>query len=80
MTTDQDDASGLVQRAKKLPARLPPPDQLALYGALGVLAALSVINWPVALAIGAGTAVVARRVNARSPDKPAPRKATPKAD
>jgi cation-transporting ATPase I len=101
LASHRDDASRLVQRAKK---RVPPPDQLAFYGGLGVLAALNVINWPVALAIGAGAAVVARRINARptaqpgevtphvtetqaapalaaehEPQKPAPRRATPKA-
>jgi len=78
LASHRDDASRTVQRAKKLSARLPmvgrvrvpPPDQLALYGALGVLAALNVINWPVALAIGAGAAVVARRVNARPTTQP----------
>jgi cation-transporting P-type ATPase I len=67
LASHRDDASRLVQRAKK---RVPPPDQLAFYGGLGVLAALNVVNWPVALAIGVGAAVVARRVNARPPAEP----------
>jgi hypothetical protein len=62
------DASQLVARAKKFSIQLPvvgkvpvpPPDQLAFYGALGALAAVGLIDWPVALAIGAGQAVVAR--------------------
>lgn len=33
---------------------LPRPEQLAFYGALGVLAAAEIIEWPVALVIGAG--------------------------
>ncbi len=78
LASHRDDASRLVQRAKKFSVRLPvagrvpvpPPDQLALYGALAVLAAVNVINWPVALAIGAGAAVVARRVNARPTTQP----------
>ncbi len=67
LASRQDDASRLVQRAKKFSV---PPDQFALYAALGVLAAVNVINWPVALAIGAGAAVVARRVNARPTTQP----------
>jgi hypothetical protein len=34
--------------------RIPRPDQLAYYGALAGLAALEIIDWPIALAIGAG--------------------------
>jgi xanthosine utilization system XapX-like protein len=85
LASRRDDASQLVQRAKEFSERhpvagrvsVPPPDQLALYGGLGVLAALNVINWPVALAIGAGTAVVARRANARRTTQPG--EATPQA-
>jgi hypothetical protein len=40
---------------------LPPRDQLALYGGLGAAAALGVLDWPVAIAVGAGTAVARRR-------------------
>ena len=32
----------------------PPPDRIAYYCALGVLAAVEVIEWPVALVIGTG--------------------------
>lgn len=39
---------------------LPSPQQAACYGALAALAAVELIEWPVALAIGAGTAVVQR--------------------
>ncbi|WP_234789310.1 hypothetical protein [Mycolicibacterium monacense] len=42
---------------------VPPPDQLAFYGVLGVLAGVGAIEWPVAVAIGVGQAVVARHVN-----------------
>lgn len=34
--------------------QVPPPEQLAYYGALGILAALEIIDWPVALLVGAG--------------------------
>jgi hypothetical protein len=33
---------------------VPRPEQLAFYGALGVLAAVEIIDWPVALLLGAG--------------------------
>ncbi|CAM03078.1 hypothetical protein SACE_3807 [Saccharopolyspora erythraea NRRL 2338] len=46
--------------ASSVRSRLPSPGQAAFYGALGLGAALSVIEWPVALAIGAGTAMVRR--------------------
>lgn len=39
--------------------RIPPPDQLAYYGALAGLAALEIIDWPIALVIGAGHALAA---------------------
>ncbi|MFJ8634856.1 hypothetical protein [Streptomyces sp. NPDC093568] len=34
--------------------QLPPPDQLAFLGGVGVLAALEIIEWPVALVLGVG--------------------------
>ncbi|MBN3457359.1 MAG: hypothetical protein E6Q55_24360 [Mycolicibacterium mageritense] len=34
--------------------RVPHPEQLAYYGALGILAAVEIIDWPVALVLGAG--------------------------
>ena len=39
--------------------RIPRPDQLAYYGALAALAALEIIDWPIALALGAGHALAA---------------------
>ncbi|GAB3228374.1 hypothetical protein RMN56_11490 [Micromonospora halotolerans] len=33
---------------------VPPPDKLAYYAGLGVLAALQVIEWPLALVVTAG--------------------------
>lgn len=41
---------------------VPSPEQLAIYAALGGLAVLEVIDWPVALAMGVGSAVVSRRL------------------
>jgi hypothetical protein len=34
--------------------KVPHPEQLAFYGALGILAAVQVIDWPVALVLGVG--------------------------
>lgn len=42
---------------------LPPPDQLAFYGVVGGLAALGMIDWPVAVAIGVGQAIVVRHLD-----------------
>lgn len=52
-TESNRDAHDLIERAKKFSVRLPvvgtvrvpPPDQLAFYGALGIFAALNVIDW-----------------------------------
>ncbi|BBY49541.1 hypothetical protein MARA_30090 [Mycolicibacterium arabiense] len=38
--------------------RVPRPEHLAYYGALGALAALEIIEWPIALAIAAGHVLV----------------------
>jgi hypothetical protein len=38
--------------------RLPRPEQLAYYGALAALAAAEIIDWPVALALAAGHALI----------------------
>ncbi|MFG2078039.1 hypothetical protein [Nonomuraea maritima] len=40
---------------------LPPPERIAYYGALGAMAALGAIDWPVAAAIGAGMMIAQRR-------------------
>jgi xanthosine utilization system XapX-like protein len=37
--------------------RVPRPEQLAFYGALGALAAVEIIEWPVALVLGVGHAL-----------------------
>lgn len=47
---------------------LPPPERLAYYGALGAMAALGAIDWPVAAAIGAGMVIVQRRRQAKARD------------
>jgi hypothetical protein len=38
--------------------RIPRPEQVAYFGALGVLAAVEIIDWPIALAIAAGHVLV----------------------
>jgi hypothetical protein len=40
---------------------IPRPDQLAFYGALAALVAVEMVDWPVALAIGVGHALVSER-------------------
>jgi hypothetical protein len=47
--------------------RIPRPDQLAFYGALAALVAVELVEWPVAVAIGAGHALVSGRPN--TPEK-----------
>jgi hypothetical protein len=42
-------------------APFPRPDQLAFYGALAALVAVELVEWPVAIAIGAGHAIVSHR-------------------
>jgi len=42
---------------------VPPPEQLAIYAALGGLAVLELIDWPVALAMGVGSALVSRHLS-----------------
>lgn len=48
---------------------LPPKDQFVYYAGLGALAAFGVIEWPVAAAIGVGTAI-ARRPRQSGEHKP----------
>ncbi|GGO21815.1 hypothetical protein GCM10010116_43930 [Microbispora rosea subsp. aerata] len=43
---------------------LPPPERIMYYGGLGALAALGILEWPVAAAIGAGT-MIAQRAKSR---------------
>jgi hypothetical protein len=43
--------------------RIPRPELLAYYGALAGLAALEVIDWPVALVVGAGHALASQHHN-----------------
>lgn len=43
---------------------LPPPDHLAWYGALGALAVLEIIEWPVAAVLAVGRMLADNRRNA----------------
>jgi hypothetical protein len=43
--------------------RLPPPDQLAFLGGLGLLAALEIVDWPLAVALGIGHVLTTSRSN-----------------
>lgn len=52
---DRNDLTGAVSAIR---SRLPSPAQAAYYAGLGVLGVLELIEWPVALAIGVGTAMV----------------------
>lgn len=42
---------------RSLASHLPPREQIAYYGGLGLMAAVGMISWPVAAAIGVGIAV-----------------------
>ena len=44
---------------------IPRPDQLAFYGVLAGLVAVELVDWPVAVAIGAGHALVSGRPRTR---------------
>lgn len=52
--------------ARGAASRLPSPRKLAYYGMLGGMAAIGVLEWPVALAVGAATEVITREQKARS--------------
>lgn len=43
--------------------RVPRPEQLAFYGALAALAAVEIIEWPVALVLAAGHALAQNQHN-----------------
>ena len=45
---------------------IPRPDQLAFYGALAGLVLVEMIDWPVAVAIGVGHALVSERETAEN--------------
>lgn len=59
----RDDLAGAAGSVRQY---LPSREMTAWLGSLGALAAFSVIDWPVAAAIGAGT-VIAQRAGAAAP-------------
>ncbi|MGH3941849.1 MAG: hypothetical protein ACRDTG_25130 [Pseudonocardiaceae bacterium] len=64
---DRSDLTGAVSAIRE---RLPSPAQVAYYAGLGVLGVLELVEWPVVLAIGVGTAIAQR--SSRLPEPPAP--------
>jgi hypothetical protein len=54
---DRSDLSGAVSSIR---SRLPSPEQAVYYVGLGLLGALEIIEWPVAVAIAVGTAIARR--------------------
>ena len=53
---------------------IPRPDQLAFYGALAALVAVELVDWPVAVAIGAGHALVSGRPRSQEKNPPTDQK------
>jgi hypothetical protein len=75
------DIAALVREADRFAIQLPVvgrvpiprPDQLAFYGTLGALVIVEMVDWPVALAIGAAHAIFAdpkRRTSSESGTEP----------
>ncbi|GAA4832644.1 hypothetical protein GCM10025787_09980 [Saccharopolyspora rosea] len=65
------DQKDLTSAADAVRERLPSRDQALFYGALAAGAAFSLIEWPVALAIGAGNALVQRHLHEQQHSGPA---------
>ncbi|GAA2792521.1 hypothetical protein [Saccharopolyspora taberi] len=59
----QDVTAAASSAAETVRAQLPSRGQAVFYGALGLGAALSMIEWPVALAIGVGNALIEREMH-----------------
>jgi hypothetical protein len=56
---------GMAQSGQQGMARLPSVRKLAFYGALGGMAAAQILEWPIALAVGAATEVITREQSAQ---------------
>lgn len=65
-------SSSVGQAGRSVAGRLPPPGRLAFYGGRGAAAVFGVIGWPVAVAIGAGTAIARRPRAGDQPEQPEP--------
>jgi hypothetical protein len=61
---------------RSLASHLPPRDQLAYYGGLGVMAAFGMLSWPAAAAIGVGIAIARHARGAGNGAGPATDKAS----
>jgi len=63
------DLGGLAKRRRRLsdsvtcPVRLPEPQRLTYYAAIGVLGVLGVLEWPVALVLAGGHALASNQHN-----------------
>jgi hypothetical protein len=64
--------SSVGQAGRSVAGRLPPPGRLAFYGGRGAAAVFGVIGWPVAVAIGAGTAIARRPRAGDQPEQSEP--------
>ncbi|MFE7843334.1 hypothetical protein ACFU53_46975 [Streptomyces sp. NPDC057474] len=64
--TPGDMFTGAGAGARAATSRLPAPRKLAYYGLLGGMTVAGLLEWPVALAIGAATEVITRERGARS--------------
>lgn len=56
---------GLARSGQQGMAQLPSLRKLAFYGALGGMAAAQILEWPIALAVGAATEVITREQSAQ---------------
>lgn len=56
---------GMARSRQQGMAQLPSVRKLAFYGALGGMAAAEIIEWPIALAVGAATEVITREQSAQ---------------
>ncbi|MGH3904957.1 MAG: hypothetical protein ACRDTE_12310 [Pseudonocardiaceae bacterium] len=70
---DRNDLTGAVSAIR---SRLPSPAQTAYYTGLGVLGVLELIEWPVVLAIGVGTALAQQAGSRRTESEPSGEEAT----
>lgn len=69
--------SDLTGAASAIRSYLPSPAQAAYYAGLGALGVLELVEWPVVLAIGVGTALVQRQAGSRQAERQAGRQAEP---
>ncbi|GLX99377.1 hypothetical protein [Herbidospora sp. NBRC 101105] len=68
---------GQAGHAMRRAAKSTSAQQVVYYGGLGALAAVGVIEWPIAAAIGVGTLIAARAKGAAKTDRSAAKQAPP---